>query len=138
LNQINKIAEKYEYLKFIVIKHHSIDIDIYNNCLISKNIILSDPLPYFEFIKLLSGCKFIISDSGGLQEEATYFRKKILICRNVTERYEVIQEGYGKLVNDNIIDNIKWVLEDFNKKCECPFGNGTASQKIVDILKNYK
>jgi len=82
-------------------------------------------------------CKFVISDSGGIQEEVTYFKKKILICRNVTERPEVISSGFGKLVGKNIYDNIEWAMKPLENYKENPFGDGYSCKKIVNILKQY-
>ena len=87
-----------------------------------------------QFLQLLSKARFVISDSGGIQEECTFLKKKILICRNYTERPEVIDSGYGKLVGDNIIENIKWAMTSLKNNNKNPFGDGYASKKIVDIL----
>ena len=129
------LHNKHPLLNIIVIKHPSIDNQEYRKYLTNNQIKIIDPLPYIDFLKLLSTSFFIISDSGGIQEEVTYFNKKILICRNVTERPEVIDSGFGKLIGENIIDNINWALEPLIIKKKNPFGNGYSSRKIIKILK---
>jgi UDP-N-acetylglucosamine 2-epimerase (non-hydrolysing) len=134
--QINNIAMKYNTFEYIVIKHHSISDNIYYKYLIQSNIKIIDSLPYLDFIKLLAQSKFIISDSGGIQEEITFLKKKILICRNVTERDEIITLGFGKLVGHNISDNIEWAIDyNCNLNYINPYGDGYASKKIIDILE---
>lgn len=135
-NQINTLSFKHPRLKIIVITHPSIPNTKYREYL-NDSIKLLKPLPYFAFLKLISECRFIISDSGGIQEEVTYFKKKILICRNVTERPEVVESGFGKLVGDNIIDNVRWALKPFKHYIESPFGDGHSCRKIVEILKPF-
>lgn len=134
MNQINDVSFKHPSLKFIIIKHPSIHNNQYRLYL-NDSIKIIEPLPYLNFIKLLAECKFVISDSGGIQEEVTYLKKKILICRNVTERPEVIDCGFGKLVGENIKDNIKWAMASLKEYKENPFGDGYSCQKIVKILK---
>jgi len=136
LSQINTISFQHPSLKFIVIKHPSISNKKYREYL-NDSIKILDPLPYLTFIKLVASCRFIISDSGGIQEEVTYFKKKILICRNVTERPEVVTAKFGKLVGDNIVNNVKWAMLSLKKEVlkKSPFGDGYSCEKIVNILK---
>lgn len=135
LQQINQISNKHPTLNIIVVKHPSINNQEYRKYLTNNQIKIIDPLPYLDFLKILSNCFFVISDSGGIQEEVTFFNKKILICRNFTERPEVITSGFGKLIGENIIDNIDWVLKPLDIKQQAPFGNGYTSAKIIKILK---
>ena len=67
-------------------------------------------------VHLILNCKGMITDSGGLQEEAVCAGKKVLVCRNTTERPETINSGYGKLVNNNIINNIDFLFEKRGEK----------------------
>lgn len=136
-SEINTLASEYNALHFLFIKHHSIDNSIYNKFITSPNITLSAPLNYNGILDVLSQCLFVISDSGGIQEECTYFRKKILICRTSTERPEVINSGYGLLVDCNIINNKDWIFKNPIINNPCPFGDGNTSQKICSILKEF-
>lgn len=107
--------------------------------------ILCDPLDYPDFVWAMNASKFILSDSGGVQEEASAIKKPVLILRDVTERPEAVEHGSGILVGvkkDKILDTALDLLEDpgkiasIERKCASqPFGDGKASQKIASILK---
>ena len=109
-NDLNILSED-NNIKYIYITHPSLP-DSYNK--LSKNIILLEPLNYENMVYLISNCYGIISDSGGLQEEALCANKKILVCRDTTERPETINSGYGLLVKTQIKENIDFFEE---KKC---------------------
>lgn len=110
-----------------------------------SNIHLVEPLNYLEFLKLAQNCKFSMSDSGGLAEESSLLHKPILILRDTTERPEVINCGAGLLVGTNTDDiyNAAMLLisneDEFRKMsiAKNPFGDGTTSLQIVDILKDF-
>ncbi len=107
-----------------------------------SNIYLINPLKYEEFIYLMSNCHFIITDSGGVQEEAPSLGKPILVMRETTERPEAIEAGTVKLVGtckdsivreaQELIDN-KDKYEKMSKACN-PYGDGRACEKIIEIL----
>lgn len=107
------------------------------------NIHLIEPLDYEPFIYLLSNCKIVLTDSGGIQEEAPSLAKPVLVMRNTTERPEGIQAGTAKLVGtniDNIINEVSILIE--NKKAYQqmaqavnPYGDGKASAKILSYLQ---
>jgi len=102
-----------------------------------KNVNVIDPLPHNEMIKKIANCKFLITDSGGLQEEGSFFNKRIIICRKTTERPEVL-EHHGILCDSP--EKLKNIVEGLNKNYiidkPCPFGDGKSSEKILNILKN--
>ena len=89
-------------------------------------------------------CKFIVSDSGGLQEEATSFNQCVLILREQTERPEVVDYGWGSLVGTesdkllkamHLADGV--VTKNDASWCN-PFGNGYALETICDVMMNYQ
>jgi UDP-N-acetylglucosamine 2-epimerase len=82
--------------------------------------------------------RFIISDSGGIQEEATCFNKKVLVAREVTERPEVIEIGLGRLVGKDIGNFIDWALIPPPPLKKSPYGDGNAARKIVQVLSQYQ
>ena len=86
-------------------------------------------------LHLLNNSGGIISDSGGLQEEVVCANKKILICRDTTERPETIDSGFGKLVNTEIEDNLNFLFEKNDQIVENPYGTN-VSKKITSILEN--
>jgi UDP-N-acetylglucosamine 2-epimerase (non-hydrolysing) len=83
----------------------------------------------------------ILSDSGGIQEEAPSLGKPVLVTRTVSERPEGLLAGFSKLVGtdkEKIILEVKSILDNFEgfKNSINPYGNGDSSKKIVDIIKN--
>ena len=107
----------------------------------SKNLQILPPLGYFDFLVLLKTCEMTITDSGGIQEEATAppIRKPVLVIRLSTERPEAVEAGFAEVVGterDNILRAMKKTLEDRKVLPEkSPYGNGDAAEKIVRIMK---
>lgn len=109
-----------------------------------RNIHLIKPLDYISFIYLMSKSYLILTDSGGIQEEAPSLGKPVLVMRDKTERPEGLQAGTIKLVGTNtknIVSECASLLDDAVlyariQKIENPYGDGFASDKIISILKN--
>ena len=107
----------------------------------SQNILVISPVGYFDMLYLMKKSKFIISDSGGVQEEATSpaIRKKVLIVRKSTDRQEAINTGYAELVGTStqkIVQAIKSAEQDSKITSNAnPYGNGQAGKKILSILR---
>jgi len=109
-----------------------------------SNIYLIEPLKYESFIYLMSQSYFIITDSGGVQEEAPSLGKPVLVIRDTTERPEAVEAGTVKLVGTdfkNIINEAQNLLDnnrEYEKmsKAHNPYGNGEACKKIVAFLTN--
>ena len=107
-----------------------------------KNMYLIDPVEYLTFIKLMKISNLIITDSGGIQEEAPSFSVPVLVMRDTTERPEAIESGHARLVGANrkaIFNHGNEILknkQDYSKilKSGNPFGDGRASEKIKKIL----
>jgi len=127
--QLNKLSESYN---FIYIKHPSLQ-----HCvnILNDKIKLLEPLCYEDMVHLISNCNGIITDSGGLQEEAVCANKKVLVCRDTTERPETIECGLGRLIHTNITQNINFFNEYNNDNIYNPYGNNVC-EKIADILNN--
>ena len=111
-----------------------------------ENIILIDPLAYQDFIWLMNRSKIIITDSGGVQEEAPSLGKPVLVMRDTTERPEAVDAGTVLLVgtDENLIVSKTLNLlnnnENFEKmsKLHNPYGDGLASKRIVEFIKKIK
>jgi UDP-N-acetylglucosamine 2-epimerase (non-hydrolysing) len=109
-----------------------------------KNIILISPISYPAFVWLMKQSFIIITDSGGIQEEAPSLRKPVIVTRTVSERPEGIIAGFSTLVGTDtavIVKTVEDLLNNFNgfENLNNPYGNGNASQQIVDyLLKNLK
>jgi len=103
---------------------------------------LLDPLSYPDLLESLRRCHFVMSDSGGIQEEAPSFRKPILILRSITERPEVVEAGFGRLVGtdpDVVVAAAGQLLADPGAYRRMvagtnPFGDGRASERILAIV----
>jgi UDP-N-acetylglucosamine 2-epimerase (non-hydrolysing) len=103
---------------------------------------LVKPVSYRDLLKLMDRCYMILTDSGGIQEEAPSFGKPVLILRDLTERPEVIQAGAGRLVGtnpDRIVEGARGLLTSPDlyrsmSRARNPFGDGRAAERIVSIL----
>jgi UDP-N-acetylglucosamine 2-epimerase (non-hydrolysing) len=107
-----------------------------------SNVHLIEPLNYLPFIYLMRHCHLLLTDSGGLQEEAPSLGKPVLVMRDTTERPEAIHANVAKLVGtdvNNIVSAVTTLLDDkaaYQSMSEVsnPFGDGTSSQMILDIF----
>lgn len=103
------------------------------------------PPDYFRFVALMSDAYFIITDSGGIQEEAPTLKKPTLVVRNVTERPEAIESGAAMLVGTDrrrIVAEASRLLENTAHYSsmiieESPFGDGHASERIIDVVETF-
>ena len=106
-------------------------------------IVLCDPLEYGPFVTAMKRCRFILSDSGGVQEEAPSLGKPVLVMRDTTERPEALEAGTVKLVGTDkklIIEEANRLLRDTKayeamSKASNPYGDGNACSKIVKFIK---
>lgn len=144
-----------EALKTIALNNPDIDIvyPVYLNPNVQKpvheilsdtlNVYLINPLQYEEFIFLMNKSYFIITDSGGVQEEAPSLGKPVLVMRDTTERPEAVEAGTVKLVGTNkeiIIKEAQNLIDDkqkYNKmsKAHNPYGDGKSCERIVEFIK---
>ncbi|HBN97272.1 MAG TPA: UDP-N-acetylglucosamine 2-epimerase (non-hydrolyzing) [Firmicutes bacterium] len=109
----------------------------------SPNILLLDAPDYLEFANLLARCTLLLTDSGGLQEEAPALHKPVLVMREVTERPEALQAGTVKLVGSgkqDIVDAVRRLLTDPElyrqmSSAPNPYGDGQAAERICKVLQ---
>ncbi len=112
----------------------------------SSNIHLIAPQDYLPFVWLLDKCDLVITDSGGIQEEAPSLGKPVLVTREVTERPEAVTAGTVKLVGTSpkkIVENALSILTDTKiysamSEAHNPYGDGQAAQRIVDVILGMK
>lgn len=110
-----------------------------------RNIHLIPPLDYLPFVYLMRRAYIIVTDSGGIQEEAPSLGKPVLVTRDTTERPEAVAAGVVKLVGtkeDVLVDEITLLLNDskaYAKMSSCinPYGEGISAKLIVEEIKNY-
>ena len=147
-NAIKRIAEE-DKIRFIIYPVHlNPKVQEPVNRILSglNNVILIDPLTYPDFIWLMNRSKIIITDSGGVQEEAPSLGKPVLVIRDTTERPEAVEAGTVLLVGtdeDLIVSNALDLLRNkmkFDKmsKLHNPYGDGLASKRIVEFIRNIK
>lgn len=143
---IKELAFKYRKIHFIYSVHPNPNVinTVYRVLKDIQNIHLLKPLEYLHFVYLLKYSYIILTDSGGLQEEAPSLGKPVLIMRNFTERTEAVKAGTAKLIGSkhhSIVKNVSLYLNNYkiNKTTinkNNPYGDGFASQRILDFLKN--
>lgn len=110
------------------------------------NLFLIDPLEYDAFVYMMSRCYLILTDSGGIQEEASSLGKPVLVMRQFTERPEAVEAGTARLVGtrqDMIVNETERLLNDSSEYQRMmaagnPYGDGRAAQKIVQVLLDIK
>lgn len=143
---IRKICEEFQDIKIIYPIHmnpavRSIAQEVFEQ---DDRIHIIEPLDVLDFHNFMSSSYIILTDSGGIQEEAPALGKPVLVMRNTTERPEGILAGTLKLVGteeENIYNNFKELLldnEEYLKMSQAnnPYGDGHASEKIANILEN--
>ena len=128
-DQLNLIAKT---KKIIYIVHPSLN---EAHTYLDERIIKLNGVCYEDMVELIKQSEGIITDSGGLQEEAVCAGKKVLICRDTTERPETIESGWGKLVGTKILENIGFLYEKKTKDniLKNPYGTNVC-EKIISIL----
>jgi len=110
-----------------------------------KNIFLMNPLDYLPFVFLMQNSYLILTDSGGVQEEAPSLGKPVLVMRNTTERPEAVQAGTVKLVGTDgvtIVENVNLLLNNQSiyaqmSQAHNPYGDGKACERIINFLQLF-
>lgn len=142
---IKDLAHKHPAVHFVYPVHLNPNVqEPVNNILQGlHNVWLIDPLEYQEFILLLDHAYLVVTDSGGIQEEAPSLGKPVLVMREVTERVEAVEAGTVKLVGAsraNIVSAVDLLLDSekvYNQMALAsnPYGDGTASEQIIEFIK---
>jgi len=110
----------------------------------SKNVKILPPVGYLDFLLLLSRCSFVLTDSGGIQEEATApnIRKKVFVMREWTERPEAVEAGYCELVGTKhayIAARIhEFLVSGISPSKPCPYGDGRAGARIANFVSSLQ
>ncbi len=114
--------------------------DLWQNLISNQGIIMTEPLSHGDLIGLLVSCHFVVTDSGGLQKEAHFLNKPVVILRKETEWTEIVNDGNGILVDadaEKILGVSQWINHGASGKYTPHFGDGQAAQKICNIIQNY-
>jgi SAM-dependent methyltransferase len=135
--QIENLANKYNDIEFLIPLHPNPNVQKHKH--IFNKVKVIEPMNHHDTIEYVKKCKFVISDSGGLQEECSFLNKKIIVCRKTTERPETIGltsfmcDDYNKL--DNLVDNI---MVNYKVNLVCPYGDGHSWKNVTNIFDNNK
>jgi UDP-N-acetylglucosamine 2-epimerase (non-hydrolysing) len=142
------LSEKYPDVDFVYPMHLNPNVrkpihDVFGEDLsVYPNFFFIEPLQYLEFVYLMEKSTVVLTDSGGIQEEAPGLGKPVLVMRNTTERPEALEAGTVKLVGtdrDLIVGEVSSLLDDqdyYNKMSHAvnPYGDGKACGRIVSSL----
>jgi UDP-N-acetylglucosamine 2-epimerase (non-hydrolysing) len=109
------------------------------------NVHLIEPLPYSAFVSLMNSCRLLLTDSGGVQEEAPSLGKPVLVMRETTERPEGVEAGTVRLVGADtarIVEQVSLLLDDsaeYDRMATAinPYGDGQAAPRVVDALRHW-
>ena len=146
---IRDLAKKYPDVDFVYPMHLNPNVrrpihDVFGeNLSVLENIFFIEPLEYLSFVYLMEKSYIILTDSGGIQEEAPSFGIPVLVMRNTTERPEALNAGTVKLVAtdyDKIITGVSLLIEDEEKYKDMsmainPYGDGNACKRIINFIK---
>lgn len=145
---IKSLATRYPDLDFIYPVHLNPNVQEPVNRLLSacSNVKLIKPLDYLPFVYLMGRSKVILTDSGGIQEEAPSLGKPVLVMRDTTERPEAVEAGTVILVGteqDKIVSTLAELLDNPNSyarmsEAHNPYGDGKSAERIVNILNSYQ
>lgn len=144
---LKELALKYSKIHFVYPVHLNPNVSkiVYETLRGIDNIHLIKPLEYEPFVYLLKHTHLVLTDSGGIQEEAPSLGKPVLLMRDITERPEAVEAGTVEIVGSNyqrIIDGVSRLLNDkqqYKKMSQAhnPYGDGLACKRIVDVLLTY-
>lgn len=142
------LSEKYPDVDFVYPMHLNPNVrksihEVFGEDLTRPNFFFIEPLQYLEFVHLMSKASIVLTDSGGIQEEAPGLGKPVLVMRNTTERPEALASGTVHLVGtdyNKIMNEVSTLLDDATayekmSKAVNPYGDGRACERIVEILK---
>ena len=133
--ELEKIANKYSDIEFMIPLHPNPNVQKHKH--IFKKIKVVKPMTHNELIGYVKNCKFVISDSGGLQEECSYLNKKIIVCRKTTERPESIGIHSFMCNEPELLEGlVDKINENYEVDTECPYGNGKSWVKIIKAFEN--
>ena len=131
--ELEKIANKYSDIEFMIPLHPSPNVQKHKH--IFNKVKIVEPMCHYHLIEYLKKCKFVISDSGGLQEECSYLNKKIIVCRKTIERPESIGTHSFICSHPGLLEKLVGETnKNFEVNYECPYGNGKT---LGNIFKKY-
>lgn len=148
VSAMKDLSEKHPGVDFVYPMHLNPNVrqsihEVFGDNLVRSNFFFIEPLQYIEFVCLMEKCTLVLTDSGGIQEEAPALGKPVLVMRNTTERPEALSAGTVKLVGTDynlIMSEVSRLLDDREyydnmSKAINPYGDGHACERIVNTLR---
>ena len=132
--EINRLARENPHLEFILPIHPNPNVQKHKHLL--NDVTVINPLTHPELLDILTKCRLVISDSGGLQEEGSFFNKKVIVCRTTTERPEAIETGHLHICKspNDLKSKFGELIDNYYIDTKCPYGDGKTSSKIKNII----
>jgi UDP-N-acetylglucosamine 2-epimerase (non-hydrolysing) len=135
--EIDKLAENNKHIEFLLPIHPNPEIKKFKS--IFKYVKVVEPMNHSDLINYLKDCKLCITDSGGLQEESSFLKKKVIVCRKTTERTETVGVSSFICKDPKELETLfNQLILDYNCEYDCPFGDGSSTDKIIKIIENLK
>ncbi len=132
--ELNQLAIDNPDLDFILPIHPNPNVQKHRDLLTAVRVV--EPLSHPELLEVLVKSKFVVSDSGGLQEEGSFFNKKVIVCRETTERPEAIPTGHLHICPSpsQLRELFMQINNNYSIDRECPYGDGNTSSKVQYLL----
>ncbi|MCR5506571.1 MAG: UDP-N-acetylglucosamine 2-epimerase (non-hydrolyzing) [bacterium] len=147
LDAITELTKKYTDHQFVIPVHPNPNVHdkIYKRLNAIENVILTEPLDYPKLVCIMKNAKLVLTDSGGIQEEAPTFGAPVFVMRYETERMEGVEAGFAKLVGadtNKIISEVSNILSKDKKETRLdgsknPYGDGNAAKRITNIIEKF-
>jgi UDP-N-acetylglucosamine 2-epimerase (non-hydrolysing) len=144
---LRRITAQHPDVHVVIPVHHNPNVKdtVLDELAAVNGVTLLEPLDYVSFLRTMQASAFVLTDSGGVQEEAPVFRRPVLVLRETTERQEAIDAGVARLVGtrgDDIVRAAAELLDDPStyaamSKGASPFGDGRAADRIADLLVQH-
>jgi UDP-N-acetylglucosamine 2-epimerase (non-hydrolysing) len=141
---VNELARRHPEVSVLYPVHLNPHVQriVHQNLARTGNVVLCEPLRYDEFVSVMKGCYLILTDSGGVQEEAAALGKPVLVLRGDTERSEAVEAGTARVVGtraETIVEETERLLnsrEAYRRMAHAVnvFGDGLAAKRIVDVI----
>ena len=138
-SELENLAIRNPRYEFVIPLHPNPNVQQYKH--IFNRVKVIEPMDHSSFIDMIAQCRFIITDSGGIQEEASFLRKKCIVCRKITERVEGMGSFSYLCPNPyELRSSFGWLNSNNNyipyEEDVCPYGDGNSAEHILKVLQN--
>jgi len=144
---LSELSERFSEAAFVYPVHLNPNVrgPVYDVLSKRRNVFLIEPLPYFPFVALMDRSRIVLTDSGGVQEEAPGLGKPVLVMRDTTERPEGVEAGTVRIVGTDtrrIVDTVSRLMTDEDAydamaKSVSPYGDGRATERILAVCRRF-